>query len=248
MRLRRNELIGISVRYKEGDSVGLWMPKKKRWQWAYRVLFDSGRAVLVENLGSIFNRPRRWARLRGRGGIIVLPQVDDSNEEPLEIGENSELRPWKQSIPSKSDFGPESAAASISSHEIINARGEVRRGRSEMAKVAQQRIQYGPSKQPALTSKETGDTPLLPLQSRGYQDFPLFADSILYGDMSRQYDWNLDQSRRSTILQNPRCCASNRTIFNLYAGGDQILGTVSASSYPEISQEDCVASMGSSGA
>ena len=130
--------------------------------------------------------------MRDRGEIIVSPKVDDVDAEPLDIGENWELGPKNKPIPSIPDLEPEIADPESSSREMLNTRGEVRRGMSQMAKVKQQRIRYGPSNRSTPTPNGPEDTHLSPLQSREYQDFPLFANPILYGDMSRQYDWDLD--------------------------------------------------------
>ena len=44
----------------DGDSVDLWIAKKKkkRRKGTFRVISDNGREALVENMGAIFNHPK----------------------------------------------------------------------------------------------------------------------------------------------------------------------------------------------
>ena len=73
--LQRNALVDSTTRLREGDAVDLWLTRKRKWQGAYRVLYDSGRTVLIENLGAIFKHPRNWVRMRERGVEIPTPAV-----------------------------------------------------------------------------------------------------------------------------------------------------------------------------
>ena len=81
--LKKNAMAQSEVYLEEGDSVDLWIAKKKRWQGAFRVLYDSGSTVLVGNLGSIFKHPKSWARLRDRRDAIVTPETTSDSMQKI---------------------------------------------------------------------------------------------------------------------------------------------------------------------
>ena len=61
------------------------------------MIFDTGRTVLIENLGSIFKHPKAWCRLRCREPLIVSPldssTVDPSSGSGLSAAERSAKPP-----------------------------------------------------------------------------------------------------------------------------------------------------------
>ena len=107
--LRKNHQVGSDVLLKENDMVDLWVAKKKRWQGTYRVLYDGGRTVMVENLGSVFKHPKAWVRLRTRTESIVTPESErstlrskpseDSNEPSSSSGHGAPKNATKKSSP-----------------------------------------------------------------------------------------------------------------------------------------------------
>lgn len=91
MRIRKNNQIGADILLRENDLVDLWLAKKKRWQGTYRVLYDGGRSVMIENLGAIFKHPKAWVRLRTRAESVATPleeQALEGNSRGADTGEN----------------------------------------------------------------------------------------------------------------------------------------------------------------
>ena len=74
--LQRNLQVSANDCLKPNDEVDAWIPKKKRRAGAYRVLYDSGRNVVLEGNGVVFKHARNWCRLRQRSEVMVQPFED----------------------------------------------------------------------------------------------------------------------------------------------------------------------------
>ena len=71
--LRRPLQQDSATSFADGDFADIWVAKKHRWLGTFRVIYDTGRSVLVGNLGSISNHPKAWVRLRRRGRDLMSP-------------------------------------------------------------------------------------------------------------------------------------------------------------------------------
>ena len=122
--LHRNSLIASPEHYREGDTVDIWVSRKKKRQGSFRVLYDSGRAVIVENLGALFKHPKNWARLRERDEGITTPDVGTNVPEKTgsSNGKSASSKDIPVDSPSERDQEDEAGCTTIT--------GEVRRGSS----------------------------------------------------------------------------------------------------------------------
>ena len=59
--------------YEEDDLIDIWTDRKKRRKGTSRAIFDTGRSVLIGNLGSISKHPKAWCRLRRKEQGVVSP-------------------------------------------------------------------------------------------------------------------------------------------------------------------------------
>ena len=122
--LHRNSLIASSEHYREGDTVDIWIARKKKRQGSFRVLYDSGGTVIVENLGALFKHPKNWTRLRGRDEGIPTPDVIPTVVE--KNGSSTDKRAASNDIPED----PSSVQSQEGEIECTAITVEFRRGSS----------------------------------------------------------------------------------------------------------------------
>ena len=100
MCLNRKLQLGSFTSFGENELVYIWIGRKKRWQGTFRVIFDTGRTVLVGNIGSIFKHPKSWTRLRAREPKIVSPMYLADREPSSSSSADPLSRPKKPSVDS----------------------------------------------------------------------------------------------------------------------------------------------------
>ena len=67
---------GARDTFEVGDSVSVWMPKKKVWITGYYFLADVGRNLLIEKGSKIWKIPRQWTRIDGDNVRKSQPSMD----------------------------------------------------------------------------------------------------------------------------------------------------------------------------
>ena len=81
--LRRNRRTGETELLQEDDRVVIYLPDKKKWVGTYRVLYDTGRNVIVEGNNKAFKHAKPWVRLRERKEDLSSPLEEMPTDKPL---------------------------------------------------------------------------------------------------------------------------------------------------------------------
>ena len=136
--IQRNAQVATDTILEEGDLVDIFVERIRRWQGTFRVIHDTGRSVLLENMGAIFKHPKAWVRLRVRTENTISPTGQDVREmtvdssplpllaerprESKEIGEASQKSKAKEKQKSKR------ADRAFDFSSVTTSEGHIKRG------------------------------------------------------------------------------------------------------------------------
>ena len=96
--LSRNTQGDFDGYYLDGDPVDIWISRKTHWVSAIGAISDTGRSVLVANLGAISKPPKSWVMFRNRQHFqyspidVKGPMLEGGEEDanPAAHGDNDE--------------------------------------------------------------------------------------------------------------------------------------------------------------